>query len=99
MTNEVQTLSSVLKSYSQKRLDVLMQHLTPAQLSEIADYLEQEKLQHVWDSMGRRQTSFESGPLLWLTKYAQTEDMHWMATIAALLRKGAKRHNYRFRRQ
>src|SRR4051812_41204482 len=79
MTNEVQTPSSVLRSYSQKRLDVLMQHLTPAQLSEIADYLEQEVLQRLWDSMGCREASFESGPLLWLTKYTQTEDKHWMA--------------------
>lgn len=56
-----------------------MQHLTLAEASEFAAILEQEQYEHLWELMGRREASFELGPLLWLTQYTQTEDKHWMA--------------------
>ncbi len=32
----------------------------------------------IWELCSRRESSFECGPLLWLTKYTATEDLHWL---------------------
>jgi hypothetical protein len=32
-----------------------------------------------WDRMGEREASFDAGCLLWLTRFTETEDNHWMA--------------------
>jgi hypothetical protein len=69
----------VLKSFSPQLLDVLLANLAPPEAQELAEILEIEENQHLWDLMGRREASFEAGPLLWLTKFTQTEDQHWMA--------------------
>jgi hypothetical protein len=69
----------VLKSFSPQLLDVLLANLAPTEANELAEILEIEENQHLWDLMGQREASFEAGPLLWLTKFTQTEDQHWMA--------------------
>lgn len=58
---------------------MLLAHLAPAEQQELAQILEQEENRHLWERMGRREASFDSGPLLWLTSYTKTEDWHWMA--------------------
>lgn len=69
----------MLKSFSPQLLDVLLANLAPTEANELAEILEIEENQHLWDLMGKRDSSFEAGPLLWLTKFTQTEDQHWMA--------------------
>jgi hypothetical protein len=53
--------------------------LAPAEQQELAEILEQEANEELWQRMGKREASFTSGPLLWLTQFTQTEDQHWMA--------------------
>lgn len=60
-------------------LNAALKGLTTAEAQELADILEQEENDHLWQLMGSRVAGFDAGLLLWLTKYTQTEDKHWMA--------------------
>lgn len=49
-------------------------------LLQTAVAVEREQMnRHAWNMCAMRTASFDSGPLLWLTKYTQTEDSHWLA--------------------
>jgi hypothetical protein len=46
----------------------------------ITDILIKQELEkrRIWALCAQRVASFEAGPLLWLTKYTATEDLHWL---------------------
>src|SRR3954468_24972836 len=79
MDQAQQTTLNELGRLSPQVLNALLGVLVPSEAKELAEILEIEENQHLWDLMGRRDASFEAGPLLWLTKFTQTEDQHWMA--------------------
>lgn len=79
MEQAQQTTLNELGRLSPQVLNALLGVLVPSEAKELAEILEIEENQHLWDLMGRRDASFEAGPLLWLTKFTQTEDQHWMA--------------------
>ena len=68
-----------MPNYSPKRLRGLLKHLSPKEQLELGDLLEQYLNRGAWDAIGKREASWDSGPLLWATKYTQSEDSHWMA--------------------
>ena len=36
------------------------------------------EMRRIWKLCGQRVASLDAGPLLWLTKYTATEDLHWL---------------------
>src|SRR5690349_9089064 len=74
----MQTPSSVLKSYSPQLLNVLLANLNDEEHRELQEILELEERHGLWDKIVNPVSSFEGGPLLWLTEHTMTEDTHWM---------------------
>lgn len=78
-------LSSGLETYSPEQLNALLPYLSSDEQSELVDCLEQVENEHIWDRIGIRESAWDRGPLLWLTKHTKTEDTHWMSKSSEFL--------------
>src|SRR5438270_752102 len=69
MDQAQQTTLNELGRLSPQVLNALLGVLVPSEAKELAEILEIEENQHLWELMGRRNASFEAGPLVRVTKY------------------------------
>ena len=70
---------SALHSYSPSQLKAALGRLNDREQEELLALLEYEEQESAWAKMGERVSSWDRGPLLWLSGYTKTEDTHWQS--------------------
>ncbi len=70
---------NALQDCSPAHLRKLLGQLSEREQNELAALLERREQDDIWSAISERESSWDKGPLLWLSAHTKTEDTHWQA--------------------